>query len=123
MDNLTMKVVQAHTGALPDMPIPAEWIHEGNPQARGVVLIQSADQTQSAGLWECTPGKFEWNFSWHETAHILEGEVTIQEEGGATYTLGVGDFVHFPLGLKTHWHVKRTVRKVFFLKTPEPLQL
>ena len=86
MNPLKMQVTPADTGDFEDMPIPAEWIHEGTPQARGVVRIQSADQKQSAGLWECTEGKFEWTFTWYETTHILEGEVTIQEEGGAAYT-------------------------------------
>ena len=54
---------------------------------------------------------------------ILEGEVTIREEGGATHTLQVGDIAHFPRGLTTHWHVPKFVRKFFTLRTPEPFNL
>jgi uncharacterized cupin superfamily protein len=53
--------------------------------------------------------------------HIQEGEVTIQEEGAKTVTLRRGDLAHFPKGLKTVWTVPNFVRKVFTLRTDEPL--
>ena len=77
----------------------------------------------SNGYWECAEGKFEWTFGWDEFAHVFEGEVEISEDGGRSYTLRAGDTVHFPIGLKTHWHVKQTVRKFFVIRTPEPLDL
>ena len=109
--------------ALPPMPIDPEQVKEGNPDARGVILVQSADRKLSCGLWQCNPCKFEHTYAWDEFARILEGEATISEEGGNTYTLAAGDFAHFPLGLKSLWEVKKTVHKVFFLRTPEPLEL
>ncbi len=123
MSERRMRVADGQSLRLADMPIPPEWILEGNPVARGHVMVQSADQKQSSGIWECSAGKFHFIFPWHETFRILEGEVTIQEEGGNTHALRAGDFAHFPLGLKTTWEVKERVRKVFFLVTPEPLQL
>lgn len=117
---MSLEIQTASTPALPwpDMPINPEWIGEGNPVAKGTILVQSEDKKLCSGVWECTPGKFQWQFTWDEFARIFEGEVTIREEGGKTYTLGAGDIVHFPIGLKTHWHVKSTVRKVFFLRVP-----
>jgi uncharacterized protein len=108
---------------LADMPLPAEWILEGNPTAKGHVTIQSADKKQSCGIWECTAGKFKWISPWWETVMILEGEATIQEAGGSTYTLRPGDFGHLPLGVETTWTVKDHVRKIFFVVTQEPLNL
>lgn len=113
--------VPAFRGELPPMPIEASWIKSGNPTARGKILVQSADRCVSSGLWECTAGEFQWTFTWDEFVHILEGEVTIREEAGASHTLRAGDIAHFPLGLKTHWHVPRYVKKVFTLRTPQPL--
>ena len=55
--------------------------------------------------------------------HVLESEVTITEEGGKTYTLRPGDFAHFPIGLKTQWHVPNYVKKVFTVRTPAPFEL
>lgn len=105
------------------MPINPDWITGGKPTARGTILVQSSDKLLSSGLWQCSPGQFEWHFAWDEFARLTEGEVTIREENGGTYTLGPGDVVHFPLGLKTYWDVKATVKKVFFIRTPEPLNL
>ena len=110
-------------GELPPMPIEPSWIMEGTPTARGTVLMQSQDQRVSAGIWECTAGKFQWIFGWDEFVHILEGEVTIREEGGSVHTLRPGDSAHFPLGLKTHWDVPQYVKKFFTLRTPDPLKL
>ena len=87
------------------------------------MLLQSADKLVSSGLWECTAGRFNWTFEWDEFVHVLEGEVTISEDGGDTYTLRAGDFAHFPIGLKTEWHVPKYVKKVFTLRTPEALNL
>ncbi|MDB5336675.1 MAG: hypothetical protein JWN70_2294 [Planctomycetaceae bacterium] len=108
-------------GELSPMPINSEWIIEGLPMASGTILLQSADKKMSYGAWECTAGRFQWIFSWDEFVHIQEGEVIIHEEGSPTHHLRRGDLAHFPLGLKTVWHVPHYVRKVFTLRTPEPL--
>lgn len=124
MATLTLQAASVPTGELPDMPIEPSWIKEGNPVARGAVLNQSDDKRVSSGLWSCEPGKFEWTFVWDEFVRVLDGEVDITEDGtDNTITLRAGDMIHFPLGMKTHWHVKQAVRKFFVLRTPEPLEL
>ena len=102
-------------------PIDPDWIIEGTPIARGNVFLQSEDQKVSYGGWECTAGKFHWVFGWDEFVQILEGEATIQEESGKTVTLRRGDLAHFPKGMKSVWTVPNYVRKVFTLRTDEPL--
>ena len=124
MASPTLQTASAGSGALPDMPIEPSWIKEGNPIARGAVLTQSADKKVSSGLWSCEPGKFEWTFGWDEFVHVLEGEVDITEDGAdEPITLQPGGMAHFALGMKTHWHVKKTVRKFFVIRTPEPFEL
>jgi uncharacterized protein len=123
MTALALRRVEAFQAELPDMPIEPSWILEGNPRARGTVLVQSNDKLLSSGLWECTAGRFNWTFGWDEFIHVLEGEVRITEDGGDSYSLRQGDFVHFPLGLKTEWHVPQYVRKAFTLRTPEPFEM
>ncbi|MFN0195662.1 MAG: cupin domain-containing protein [Planctomycetaceae bacterium] len=110
-------------GEIPEMPINADWILEGKPQARGTVLLQSPDQKLSSGFWSCTAGRFNWIFSWDEFVHILEGEVSITQENGPTITLKAGDSAHFPCGAKTEWLVPKYVRKFFTLRTSEPFVL
>lgn len=109
------------TGDFAPMPIEPAWIIEGTPTARGTILLQSADHKISYGGWDCTAGKFHWIFSWDEFVHIQEGEVTITDESGQSVTLRRGDLAHFPVGMKTVWHVPHYVRKVFTLRTAEPL--
>lgn len=123
MTDLTIKKVDASDAELPAMPIEPAWIVDGTPDARGAVLLQSADKLISSGLWSCTAGSFRWEFGWDEFVHILEGEVTITEDGGDSYTLRPGDSAHFPLGLRTQWHVPEFVKKSFTLRTPEPFDL
>ena len=124
MSTITLQAVPIPAGKLPDMPIEPSWIREGEPVARGTVLTQSEDRKVSSGLWSCESGKFEWTFEWDEFVHVLEGEVDITEDGtDHTVTLGPGDVAHFPLGMKTHWHVRQAVRKFFVIRTPEPFEL
>ena len=124
MTTLTLQTALTSSEPLPDMPIEPSWIKEGNPVARGTVLTQSADKKVSSGLWSCEPGKFEWTFGWDEFVQVLEGEVEITEDGTEnTITPQPGDMAHFPLGMKTHWHVKTAVRKFFVIRTPEPFEL
>lgn len=123
MTTLAIQTAAAFQGELPDMPIEPSWILEGSPRAGGTVLLQSDDKLVSSGLWECSAGKFNWTFAWDEFVHVLEGEVTITEAGGETYTLRPGDFAHFPRGLKSEWHVANYVKKVFTIRTPEPFVL
>lgn len=108
---------------LADFPIPKQQITEGDPVARIWIAAQSADRKVRQGVWDCTAGKFDWNFTWDEFALVLEGEATIAGEGGQIFTLRAGDFAHFPLGLKTKWHVPKYIRKTFVIRTPEPLKL
>jgi len=124
MSTITIQAVSAPAGELPDMAIDTALIREGQPIARGAILTQSEDKKISSGLWTCEPGKFEWTFAWDEFIHVLEGEVEITEDGtDHLVALGPGDMAHFPIGMKTHWHVKQRVKKFFVLRTPEPLTL
>ena len=108
---------------LADFPIPGEQILDGNPQAKIWINAQSPDLKVTHGVWSCTAGSFTWDFAWDEFVMILEGEVTITPEGGEAVTLREGDFINFPLGLKTTWVVPVFVKKTFVLRTPEPLEL
>jgi uncharacterized cupin superfamily protein len=123
MANPTIRTATLPSSPLPPMPIDPAWIQEGRPEAGGAILMQSADKRVSSGYWECTAGQFQWTFAWDEFVHVLDGEVTIREEGGTIHVLRAGDSAHFPLGLKTTWIVTRYVRKFFVARTLEPMEL
>jgi uncharacterized cupin superfamily protein len=104
-------------------PIPADQIRAGSPTASGNVIARADDRGTITGVWECTPGTFDWVYTWDETISVLAGRVTIQEENGRSKTFRAGDVVHFPLGLRATWTVHETVRKFYALISPTPVDL
>ena len=58
-------------------PIPADQIKAGQPVAKGMVIARSEDRKTFTGVWECTPGTFEWSYTWDETISVVAGRVTI----------------------------------------------
>jgi len=101
-------------------PIQAAWILDGSPVARAELLSSSADGTASTYFWDCTAGRFNWFYSFDETFHILEGDVTLKYPSGVSRRVGTGDTVFFPAGSSAEWTVDRYVRKLAFCRTPLP---
>ena len=61
-------------------------------------------------IWSCEVSEFPWTYSDTETCLILEGEVIVTTDH-EDVTIGPGDFVVFPKGLKCRWKVMQPVRK------------
>ena len=101
-------------------PIQPSWILEGKPIARLELLSSSADGTASTYLWDCTAGRFNWFYSFDETFHVLEGEVTLKYPSGTSHRVGAGDTVFFPAGSSAEWTVSNYVRKLAFCRSPIP---
>lgn len=114
---LKMTVADA---SLDPFPVPAEWVIEGEPQGSAVILWKSEDGKQCMGIWECTPGLFNWTHT-DETATIVKGRVTVSLDGGKTLELAAGDVAFFPEGTTSQWHVHETVRKSFHLHAADGL--
>lgn len=104
-------------------PMPAEQVLEGDPRASFAVLWQSPDRKRAIGVYECTPGRFTWDFTSDETVCVVEGRATIAPAGGEPFELSAGDIVFFPTGLKTEWLVTETLRDAFSVYSPEGLDL
>ena len=104
-------------------PIQAGWILDGSPVARAELLSSSADGTASTYFWDCTAGRFNWFYSFDETFHILEGDVTLKYPSGVSRRVGTGDTVFFPAGSSAEWTVDHYVRKLAFCRTPLPSYL
>jgi uncharacterized cupin superfamily protein len=92
-------------------------ILEGTPAQSGRVDFGSLEGPIVGGVWECTPGKFEFNYTADEMATVLDGEVRITDASGTTNTYGPGDTFHIAKGEKTNWEVVRPLRKCFFIYT------
>ena len=107
---------------LDDWLLPTEIITEGNPLARGKVLWQSEDKRLVNGVWSCEIGSFNWNYTWDETIHLVEGEVTITERGNSN-TYVAGDLIYIPAGTDSYWNIRQPVLKVFHARSDNPIDL
>jgi len=65
-------------------------------------------------IWEKEESEFNWNYETKERCLLLQGEATVKTEFGQL-ELKAGDYVEFPKGLKTHWVVRKPVRKHYKL--------
>ena len=93
----------------------------GEPAGSGQVTFQTPDKLISGGVWGCSPGTFELTFGWDEMSYLLEGEILIEQEGSPAITVRPGDLLNCPKGTRSKWTIKQACKKVFFLRTPEPM--
>jgi uncharacterized cupin superfamily protein len=123
MSTYAEPAVEAHVDAVPleAWPLPADWILEGSPDAQGAVLSRSDDSRIIRGVWECTPGKFKWTFSYDETLVVVGGRATVELDTGQRVELSAGDMAFFGRGHDATWTVHQTLRKGFHADSPDPL--
>ena len=100
-------------------PVPIVPALAGMPAARSKVLARSRDGTSWIMVWECTAGRFIWNYAIDETVVVVAGEVFIDRNGSET-RLGQGDMGFFPAGSSCVWRVKDRVKKVAILRQDLP---
>ena len=72
-------------------------------------------EMQTKPIWDCGISKFDWYYASSETCLIIEGEVTVDYDGGSV-SFGAGDYVTFPKGLSCVWKVTKPVRKYYVFK-------
>ncbi|CAN5178951.1 cupin domain-containing protein [soil metagenome] len=87
------------------------------PQGEPVAMIRSKDfrDGPSAGVWECTPGRWKRAVKNEEFAHFVKGRCRFHHENGEVIDIAAGDAVHFPANTRGTWEVIETVRKTYFL--------
>ena len=107
----------------PDWPLESLGVTnlKGQPKGSGKVTFKTGDRLLAGGVWGCTTGSFDITYGWDEMAYLLEGEVTIQQPSGEKLQVSQGEFFFVPKGTVTHWIVTKPVKKIFFLRVPEPL--
>ncbi len=99
--------------------INPDWVIEGSPQTRWKLLFKTDDGIAQTGIWDCTAGKFHWNYHLDETIHVLEGGMIITFRG-VTKEVRAGDMIFFPAGSRAIWEVPNYVRKIAWLRQPMP---
>lgn len=89
---------------------------EGNPTMKTWVQHTSADGGVISGTWEATPGSYHATYSAYEFVHLMEGQITITEDGGSPVTMKAGDAFVVDAGFKGVWKIEKAVRKHFCIK-------
>jgi uncharacterized protein len=86
------------------------------PVAVPVTISANHNARTRAGVWECSPGKFQRQVAQAEFCHFLSGECSFTpENGGPTIEIRPGDVVFFPPNSMGVWDIRQTSRKVFIV--------
>jgi uncharacterized cupin superfamily protein len=95
----------------------AGWVKvEGHPTMRTWVQHTAADGTMISGTWEATPGSWHVTSTLYEFVHLIEGRITITEDGGEPVTMGPGDAFVVQAGFRGVWRIEEPVRKHFAIR-------
>lgn len=79
-------------------------------------LYSTENDSLHAGTWETEVGESRWNFSdGGEVIYVLDGKMTVREEGGEAQEVAAGDLAVFPQGWKGTWNVTERLTKVYVI--------
>ena len=93
------------------------WVEvEGNPTMTTWIQHTAADGTMISGTWEATPGSYHATYTSYEFVHLIEGRLTITEDGGEPVLLGPGDAFVVEAGFTGVWRIEEPVRKHFAIR-------
>lgn len=94
---------------------PEEEIATGSRACKGHFYLEDPKLGLTTGVWEAEANETHWmEYPVHEFMILLEGSVTILEEGRST-TVKAGESFVIPKGLKCRWMQKGRVRKFFLI--------
>lgn len=84
------------------------------------IIVKKAAEAEKAAMqskpvWECGVSEFDWYYDSEETCVLIEGEVTVEYNGGSV-SFSAGDYVVFPKGLSCVWKVTKPVKKHYMFK-------
>lgn len=82
---------------------------------RSKVAFKSSTDATSAGIWECSPGRWRRQVADAEFSTFLSGRCTFTPDGGATVILEAGDSIYFHPNTHGAWNVIETVRKAYVI--------
>jgi uncharacterized protein len=89
----------------------------GDPAAQVAWLrtTSGGDGMLYAGMFTAQPSTFRYTFGGDETFHVIDGDLDIAVDGGATVTLKPGDIASFPKGARSTWTIRAPFRKFFVI--------
>ncbi len=89
------------------------------PFQRDNIVFTNDAGNMFVGMWDSTSFDSEMRpFPWHELVQLLEGEVTITEEGGQAHLFKPGDAYFIPMGTVCKWQTTGYVKKLYSILDP-----
>ena len=85
----------------------------GRPVVSGINIYTSFNGAFSAGIWQCTPGRWRVTYAQDELCIMLSGRLVITDSDGKSRRFAAGDTFVIPAGFHGIWEVLETVRRVF----------
>ena len=86
-----------------------------------IALARTASNTAtpagSAGIWECTPGRFRRQVPQAEYSYFIVGEGSFTPDGGEAVEFRAGDAIYFAADTQGEWNIRKTVRKAYLILT------
>ena len=84
------------------------------------ITVKKPTETEKSNMkqhptWGCGVSEFDWHYDSEETCLLIEGEVTVEYDGGSV-SFGAGDYVVFPEGLSCVWKVTKPVKKHYVFR-------
>lgn len=92
---------------------------EGNPVHTGRFDVGGFGMRTMIGVWECTPGKFEYTYPGDEMCTIIKGKIQLLCENGEIHNYSAGDTFYTRKNEVATWTVIETVRKIFSIHDPD----
>ena len=103
--------------------LPFATVLEGEPIQSGRFDVGGFGTRTMAGVWQCTPGRFEYTYPCDEICTLLQGKIEVLSEDGETHEYKAGDTFYMRKGEFATWTVVETVRKIFHIHDPDAADL
>jgi len=120
-NNMTTKIIDFKVSDIEgatSLMAPERCLH-GKPSQTLWNHFQDASKQMLSGVWECTEGKWEADYSTKsEFCHILSGKVSLTDADGTSSEFLAGDSFVIPSGFVGSWEVLEPVRKLYVIVTP-----
>ena len=92
---------------------------DGDPVHSGRFDVGGFGKRTMAGVWQCTPGRFEYTYPGDEICTLLEGRIQLVCEDGKIHNYTAGDTFYMRKGEVATWTVIETIRKIFHIHDPD----
>lgn len=96
-------------------PVAPEKIISGQPKSAVKIIYTSKTEEFTAGIYECTPGKWKTRYTEDEFITLIEGHLRLTHDNGEVQEFKAPDSFLIPSGFSGIWEPLSHVRKFFVI--------